>query len=141
MSKDDKPKKKLKGPWESIHGAIWLIGLAILFYRGDIFPGILVLVGISILAQAAIEKFYPDAVEVTPSESQSIPQPPAPPAPPGFTPVAAPASNASAVVSYPVDRLPSECLKCGAPVHAGEVRWQDEKTPHCAFCNAILPLK
>jgi len=45
----------LAGPWRQIHGAIWLIGLAILFWTGWWWPGILVLIAISSLTQAAIQ--------------------------------------------------------------------------------------
>jgi hypothetical protein len=36
-------KTRLVGPWRNIHGAIWLIGLAILFWKGWWWPGILIL--------------------------------------------------------------------------------------------------
>ena len=45
----------LAGPWKQIHGAIWLIGLAILFWTGWWWPGILVLVALSSLSQAVIQ--------------------------------------------------------------------------------------
>ncbi len=46
MSKNES-KQKLVGPWRSIHAAVWLIGLAILFWTGNWWPGILVLIAIS----------------------------------------------------------------------------------------------
>jgi len=58
-----KTKTRLKGPWQSVQLAIWLVGLAILFSFDWIWPGILVLVAISALYQAAIQRLVPEAVE------------------------------------------------------------------------------
>ena len=52
MAKDN---EGLAGPWRQIHSAIWLIGLAILFWTDWWWPGILVLVAISSLTQAALQ--------------------------------------------------------------------------------------
>jgi hypothetical protein len=54
---------QIEGPWRSIHGAIWMIGLAILFWKGWWWPGILILVAISSIAEALIRQYAPDAVE------------------------------------------------------------------------------
>ena len=62
MSKDES-KQKLAGPWRSIHAAVWLIGLAILFYTGNWWPGILVLIAISGVVEALIRRYAPGAVE------------------------------------------------------------------------------
>lgn len=39
-----------KGLWAGLQGAVWLIGLAILFATNKIWPGILILIGLSIIA-------------------------------------------------------------------------------------------
>jgi uncharacterized membrane protein YesL len=44
-------------PWKQVQAAIWLIGLAILFWQGWIFPGILVLVAISGVTQALMQAY------------------------------------------------------------------------------------
>jgi hypothetical protein len=44
-----------KGFWAGIQGFIWLTGLAILFATDAIWPGILILVGLSILAGAIVQ--------------------------------------------------------------------------------------
>ena len=61
MSKH-KEKQKLTGPWRNIHGAVWLIGLAVIAWQGWWWPGILVLVAISMILEAVIMKIAPDAV-------------------------------------------------------------------------------
>ena len=66
---------KLTGPWRSIHGAIWLIGLAILFWKGWFWPGILVLVAVSAIAEAVIQIAVPDAVEKKDDEHEKMPAP------------------------------------------------------------------
>jgi hypothetical protein len=43
-----------KGFWAGIQGAVWLIGLAILFATDQFWPGILILVGLSIVAGALV---------------------------------------------------------------------------------------
>lgn len=53
---------KLTGPWRTIHGAIWLLGLAILFWQGWFWPGILVLIALSGILEAVIQIAVPAAV-------------------------------------------------------------------------------
>ena len=48
---------ELPMPWKQVQGAIWLIGLAYLFWKGPFFPGILVLVAISGVTQALIQVY------------------------------------------------------------------------------------
>ncbi len=43
-----------EGLWAGIQGAVWLIGFAILFATGKIWPGVLILVGISIVGGALV---------------------------------------------------------------------------------------
>ncbi|NPV77798.1 MAG: hypothetical protein HPY59_15670 [Anaerolineae bacterium] len=128
MGKDEK-KRKLVGPWRSIHGAIWLIGLAILAWKGWWFPGILVLIAVSMILEAALMKFVPQAFE----EEQ--------PATPPTTPAAsAPFAAAQAPERHP-ELLPTVCPKCGGPVRAHEVRWTSTRSADCSFCGANLPMR
>jgi hypothetical protein len=43
-----------KGFWAGIQGFVWLVGLAILFATNTLWPGILILAGLSILAGAIV---------------------------------------------------------------------------------------
>jgi hypothetical protein len=52
---NDREEPKLPLPWEQIQSAIWLIGLAILFWQGWFWPGILVLTAISGVSQALMQ--------------------------------------------------------------------------------------
>lgn len=125
MSKDkheDKPE--LTGPWRSIHGAIWLIGLAILFWQGWWWPGILVLVAVSGVAEALIRQYAPDAVE----------KPVAAPAVPAAGPAAAPPEHR-------LELLPTTCPSCGGPIRGHEVKWTGPQSADCPFCGVNLPMK
>ena len=81
MSKHEQ-KPKLVGPWRSLHGAVWLIGLAILAWREWWWPGILVLVAISMVIEAVLMQYVPQAFEKAeqppslPSARALSPQPP-----------------------------------------------------------------
>ncbi len=101
----------LVGPWKQIHSAIWLIGLAILFWKGWLWPGILVLIAISSLTQAALQLI---------GNRQEARQ-------------AAQAARAKGA-----DRLPATCPQCGAPISAAEVRWTGETTADCPYCGSHL---
>src|SRR5271169_6906309 len=79
-------KRKLAGPWRNLHAAVWLIGLAVLAWQGWWWPGILVLVGLSLVLEAAIMQFAPEAYV----DEETPPAPAQPPAP-APAPAAAPA--------------------------------------------------
>jgi hypothetical protein len=128
MSKDDS-KQKLVGPWRSIHAAVWLIGLAILFYTGDWWPGILVLLAISGIVEALIRRYAPGAVE----EAQEA-QPAAAPASPTGVP-AQPDPR-----EHRLELLPSICPGCGGPIRGHEVKWTGMQSADCPYCGVNLPM-
>ncbi len=134
MSKDE-PKKKLIGPWRNLHGAIWLLGLAFLFWKGWIWPGILVLIALSTILEVLIMRLVPDSYEVEPPKVPAPPQMPVPPQPP--QPFAS--STETPVVHHP-EKLPTNCPRCGAPTRGHEVKWTGPYSADCPFCGANLPL-
>jgi hypothetical protein len=119
---------KLVGPWRSLHGAVWLIGLAILVWRGWMWPGILGLVAISMLIEALLMQFAPQAFEKT--------EPTAP-----ESPVPSPLTAASPVPEHRLELLPSSCPKCSAPIREGEVKWTGPQSADCPYCGANLPMQ
>ena len=136
MSKDKKEEKpELSGPWRSIHGAIWLIGLAILFWKDWWWPGILVLVAISGIAEALIRQYVPDAVE----KIQQPPVPPIPPVPP--MPVTSQATRTASATEHRFDLLPATCPSCGGPTRGHEVKWTGPQSADCPYCGINLPMK
>ena len=134
MSKDKKEEKpKLTGPWHSIHGAIWLFGLAILFWKGWWWPGILILIAISSITEALIRQYVPDAVEKTE-------QPPVPPVPP-MPPMTSPMTRTASTSEHRLEFLPTTCPNCGGPTRGHEVKWTGLQSADCPYCGANLPMK
>jgi hypothetical protein len=35
-------------------------------------------------------------------------------------------------------RLPTNCSKCGAPIHADEINWVDTSTIECNYCGSLI---
>jgi hypothetical protein len=142
MSKENN-RKKLVGPWRSIHGAIWLIGLAILAWQDWWWPGILVLVALSMLLEALFRRYAPQAYE---EEEQSLPeqkpaveQQPAPESQPSPQPTSTTA--APPAPEHRLELLPSECPKCSGPIRGHEVKWTGPQSADCPYCGANLPMK
>jgi hypothetical protein len=144
MSK--RAKTKLVEPWRSINGAVWLIGLAILFWKGWWWPGILILVAISVILEAVLRVAVPGSTipalepeaEETQEEAEEMVKP----------------EEVEQVVSPPVqavetpelhrfDLLPPKCPGCGAPIHRDEdgVQWTGPRSAECRYCGTILPLQ
>ncbi len=130
-------KKKLVGPWQSLHVVIWLIGIYILATHSWWWPGILVLVAISALYEAFLRQFVPGAyIEEKPatpaapvqsttlSPNISIPSP-APPA---------------AIPEHRIDLLPQICPACSGPIRGHEVKWTGPQSANCPYCGTNLPM-
>ncbi len=125
MSKNTE-KQELTGSWRRLHGAFWLVGLAILFYTGRFWPGILVLVALSMVLEGVLLAFQPKSSQ--PEQIPAAPQQPAPAAP-----VPQPQIHRA-------ELLPTVCPKCGAPVRGQEVKWTGPQSADCSYCGANLPM-
>ncbi len=127
--------------WHSAHSAIWLIGLGILFFTGLWWPGILVLVGLSMILEWVFSQAAPQVFETPKAPAPFPPAAPSPaPTPAPVNPVAfTPTAPVQAV--HPVQELPSACPHCGGPVRAYEVKWTGPRSAVCAYCGSGLPLK
>jgi hypothetical protein len=126
-------KQTLVGPWRSIHAAVWLIGLAILFYTGNWWPGILVLFAISGIVEALIRRYVPSAVEEE-QAAQPAGAPSLAPAEPSTVPAQA------APQEHRLELLPSICPGCGGPIRGHEVRWTGAQSADCPYCGVNLPM-
>jgi hypothetical protein len=122
-----KSERKLVGPWRRLHAAVWMIGLAILFWRGWIWPGILVLVAISMLIEALLMRFAPQAFEEETTTASATDASPSPAVP--------------AIQEHRAELLPSACPRCGAPVRSAEVKWTGPQAADCPYCGAHLPMR
>ena len=136
MSKDHdhKQKKELVGPWRNLHGAVWLLGMAYLFVTGNWWPGILFLIAFSMILEAVIMLVFPQSAapeEIKPVEkTQPLEE---------IKPVTI--EKTTPAPSYPIERLPNTCPRCGAPVRSHEVKWTSGNSADCIFCGSNLPLR
>lgn len=135
MGKKHKEKEKLTGGWESIHAVIWMLGLAVIAWQGWWWPGILVLVAISILYEAAIKKLAPGSTITVMEDEEGNETMPAP------QPLANPTPATQAKPIHRSDLLPTNCPKCGAPTRGHEVHWTGDQSADCPFCGSNLPMK
>lgn len=108
MSKRHSDKNDLPPHWEKVQSAIWLIGLAILFWQGWIFPGILVLVAISALSQAALT-VYVNRTATVQAQQETRER-----------------------------HLPEHCPNCGGPISPATVQWRGPMTAVCPFCASTI---
>jgi hypothetical protein len=118
------------------HAAIWLIGLAVLAITDKWWPGILILVVISVLLETAVKRG--DQVDDDEGKPETVEgeKPEVAPAPPPRVEMVAPPAEV-----HKGEWLPLSCPKCGAPTRAAEVRWTGDASAACPFCGSNLPLK
>lgn len=110
---EEKGEHELTGLYASVQSAIWLIGLAILFFTSWWFPGILVLVAISGITQALLQaRARQEAQKVDVADQ----------------------ARAAAMA------VPANCPTCGAAISANSVNWTGPTTAHCPYCKAAIPL-
>ena len=121
-------------------GAIWMIGLGILMLWGHWWPGILLLIGISMLLGA----FWKESAPQTPQTLEDVETPAVPPAPTMSVP---PVVKMPVVPPAPVstvhrlDLLPANCPHCGGPVRSHDVKWTGSQSAACPYCGSTLPMK
>lgn len=105
--------------WKQIQGAIWLIGLAILAWKGWWFPGILVLIAISGLFQGAVTLYLKSREQ---AQAQAVQQ----------------AAQQDTLAQERAKWLPSVCPNCGGPISVATVHWTGPSTADCPYCKANL---
>jgi hypothetical protein len=131
-------KKKLVGPWRSLHGIIWLVGIIILAAKGWWWPGILVLVLISVIYETVLRRYAPQAfVQEQPDQPPVAAQ--------AVGPVVAPMAQVTpaSVPTTPEHRfelLPQACPNCNGPIRSHEVKWTGPQSANCPYCGTNLPM-
>lgn len=108
-------KDELPVPWRRIQTAIWLIGLAILFWQDWIWPGILILLAVSAIFQAGVQMSLSRQAEIK-RQAAEIEQD----------------------IANRANWLPDTCPKCGAPISVQTVQWTGPSTADCPYCKANL---
>ena len=139
MSKKE-PKKKLVGPWRSIHAVIWLVGLYLLFSRNWFFPGILVLLAISALYEGLLARYAPHAFEEESPEAAASPVEESPTKTPPAVTDPTISSVPSGAQEHRLELLPQVCPNCNAPVRGHLVKWTGSQSADCSYCGSNLPM-
>ncbi len=119
-----------------IHAVLWLVGLAVLAMTDNWWPGILILVVISILLESAVKRGDKGEGDEKQPEPVAEEKPEVPPAPPPRVETVAPPAG-----THRAEWLPLACPKCGAPTRAADVRWIGDASAACPYCGSNLPLK
>lgn len=127
---------------KNVIAGIWLIGLGLLFLFNFFWPGVLILIGLTMIVTAFM-----------PPEKREMPPAPPPAAPPNESLQTAPPVQsieeplppilaASAEQLYNQSRLPETCPACGGPIkqQAAQVVWEDGDTAVCPFCASKVKL-
>ena len=125
---------RIHHPWRPFGGFFWLFLFAFFFLGGRWWPGILILIGLSIL----FGSLFRDDSPQPPADLPPVNIPASPSAPATVTPVVAPRPVEPI---HRVDLLPATCPQCGGPVRASEVRWTGKQSAVCAYCGSSLPMK
>lgn len=118
------------------HAALWLVGLAVLAITGRWWPGILILVAISVLLETAVKRGDRGSGDEQGSKTVTEDKPEVSPMPPPRVEKVVPLAEV-----HRADWLPLSCPKCGAPTRAEEVRWTGNANASCPYCGSNLPLK
>ncbi|NMB59720.1 MAG: hypothetical protein GYA12_11155 [Chloroflexi bacterium] len=131
--KHKEEKKKLTGGWGSLQAVIWLLGLAVIAWQGWWWPGILILVAISVLYEAVIEQIAPGAFIKEPRDDE-------------FAAVQQPGErlilkSEPAPTYHRTDLLPTNCPRCGAPTRGHDTHWTGPQSANCSYCGSSLPMK
>jgi hypothetical protein len=139
MSKKE-PKKKLVGPWRSIHVMIWMVGLFILISRDWIFPGIFVLIAISAIYEGLLARYAPHAFEEVIPDATASPVEEAPTTTTPWVIDPSVSTPPAAMREHRLELLPQLCPNCNAPVRGYMVKWTGPQSADCPYCGSNLPM-
>ena len=136
-------RNRYQGTRGNITAAIWLIGLGILALTDQWWPGILILVGLSMVINAvlpATEEASRPARPYVNEEDHSYLEEPFVEENDPLPPVAEPPLQVRVADPEPpfIGALPSSCPMCGAPVDSRKVKRAPSGAPLCGYCDANL---
>lgn len=131
--------------WRGLTGLIWPLGLAILFITGAWWPGILILVGLSMVADTVGRVAFAATSAAEPETGCAHKPSFAPPNQPGPPPVArsavAPVWPAEPPpATFDLRGLPNTCPQCGGPLSPKTTRPVSANLAECPWCASRLPL-
>ena len=142
---------------KNVIAAVWLIGLGLLFMVNYIWPGILILIGITMIVNATMHE-EPTVMPPTDTLRQAQGKALDPLAEPVEARVAEPSTSTTttalgeslpAVLAseaerlYLASKLPENCPACGAPMRANakKLTWHEDNSLSCGFCGYRLTIK
>lgn len=143
---------------KNVIAAVWLIGLGLLFMVNYIWPGILILIGITMIVNATMHEeptVMPPTDDTLRQAQRTAPNPLAEPVearvadPSTSTATAALGESLPAVLAseaerlYLASKLPENCPACGAPMRANakKLTWHEDNSLSCGFCGYRLTIK
>jgi len=115
QSEVDAEGAELSRSAKQVQSAIWLIGLAILAWQGWWWPGILVLVAISGLTEAAMRQVVSRRAEALASRQR-----------------------ADELDQARTALVPGVCPSCGSPLTPEAVVWTSSRTATCPYCKRVV---
>jgi hypothetical protein len=126
---------------KSVQSGIWLIGIGVLLLTGYWWPGILILIGLSMLANAMMPEDTPARVEM-PAPTVAVDESGASMTPEGGIPPALGEGYSPEPAAHSTAVLPGSCPMCGGPVLAmeNELEWIGYQSARCPWCAVELPL-
>jgi hypothetical protein len=134
----------------NINAAVWLIGLGILWLTDMWWPGILILIGVSMLVQVMIPKAAEAGVISPPAKEPVVESPQAVDEKKAAEDVWGEDEKEEEPAFMKAEpdrrardaRLPKQCPACGGPVaeNAHKVEWSGPDTAKCPFCDTVLKL-
>lgn len=133
-------KKKLVGPWRSVHAAIWLIGIALMITYNWWWPGILIVVAISGIFEAFLQQYAPEAyVDENAATMPASTQPSSGSIPADST--NHPAGSSASMPAHRLELLPTVCPNCNGPIRGHEIKWTGPQSANCPYCGSNLPMQ
>lgn len=125
----------------SIHSMVWLIGLVVIALTDSWWPGILILVVISVLLESAVKRGDQNDGDVEKPETVTDEKPEVSPASPPRVETVIPPRAVPSMETRKAEWLPLNCPKCGAPTRSADVRWTGDASAACPYCGSNLPMK
>lgn len=114
-SEKDKEEEEHDGFHTIWHVGVWMFGLAILALMDWWWPGILVLVAISVIGGTIGEEYLKRR-----SDRERV------------------VTAMKVAQTARAEALPERCPACGAPLSTKSVIWRSESTASCPYCNTSV---
>ena len=123
-----------------IQSAIFWVGIGILWLTNSWWPGIIILIGVSMLVGVMFSEANAIQQSKSAQSKPAVNQENPPNKNKSFTtvePQLPPKTGVTKLQGLP-DWLPDTCDACGAPIEAEEVFWENNKHAICPYCDHLM---